>query len=209
MPIQDRSSRAAACLEQAWRELRARHRRIPPAVLLVLSAGDRKGSKLGHFSASSWKYNRALRAHEIAVSPALFASPEDLLATLLHEAAHAILHSDHGGVSGRYYHLATFRDVCQQLGLECQFKNTRYGWTITGWPAEGVPSIYDPALRVLRTLPPGTEVLRPDDRASPLPKSGWVRLACRCIPERAVYTARSVASDGGVECAICGCAFFV
>src|SRR5262245_24511752 len=133
MVIQTRNSEAATSLEKAWLQLRRLHPRIPAVVILVLSAGDR-GRKRGHFRGSSWQYSRERQAHEVAVNPALFASPEDLLATLLHEAAHAVLHKEGGGVSGRYYHLQAFRDASRKFGLECAFHNTRYGWTRTYWP---------------------------------------------------------------------------
>ena len=135
---------------------------LPRAVVIPMDARGRRAA-LGHFAPSTWRVHGPERAHEVAISPHLFGSPDDLLATLLHEAAHAWLYvaSDDdaahvGGVGrDRRCHRREFRDACRHLGLACEFHNGRYGWTATGWPETGVPDRYLTVLRILGQLPWG------------------------------------------------------
>ena len=204
------ASRAVSCLEDAWRQLRLLDPRIPPAVLVPLSAGDRR-RKRGHFSPSAWRpFHNSSRVHEVGISPDMLSSPADVLATLLHEAAHAILYETDcaGGVTGRYYHTTSFRDVCAVLGLECRFKHTRYGWSITRWPLSGIPARYESVLEILAKLPIGTTNWRaPASNGRSLPARGLWRLACRCEQPRTIQASKSVALSGGILCSRCGAEF--
>jgi len=209
-PTSDPASSALRCLEGAWVKLSSIHLDLPPAVLLILPA-RRRGSPLGHFAHSRWRYQARGRMHEVAVSPVLFGAPRDLLATLLHEAAHAILFEKEGeaGCTGSYYHRIEFRDAARKLGLACEFRNTRYGWCNTSWPTGGVPSRYSEVLEVLGRLPLGLTDKRPLAASPPpagrLPRWGLRKLACRC--PRFIYAPRSVSSSGEIICHICRAAF--
>lgn len=214
MPTQRVSKRASISsriLEQSWTAMRHIITGLPPAVLLVMDADGRR-RKFGHFAPSTWRVRGEEQAHEVSLSPRLFAQPTDLLATMVHEAVHALLYatttsSVHvAGVSvrDRYYHRREFRDECRRLGLECQYLNGRYGWTLTKWPESGVPEQYQPVLRLLERMPPGsvTRVAqRVEGRSSP--ESGNVRLQCRCQPERTIHVARRQAALGGFVCDFC------
>jgi hypothetical protein len=201
--------RATRALANAWLELRRLDARIPDAVLLTLDVVGRR-RKFGHFAHSTWSVGPG-QVHEVAISPALFRNAEAVLATMLHEAAHAILwETDTGGVRRRYYHTKRFRDVCRSLGLGCEFHNTRYGWTVTGWPDGQVPEQYAPILRSLsRALPDGTTPA-PIRRLVPgrLPPSGLVRMRCGCQPARAILVPKR-SRGGAIHCGVCHRAFAV
>ena len=206
--VDDRGSQAVQTLERAWTQIRDLHTRVPQAVIVLLDVTARP-SRRGHFATSQWKTRGEGRAHEIGLSPALFADHMQLLATLLHEAAHAALFEETGnpGIgSTRYYHTKQFRDCCQEFGLQCEFLNSRYGWTITQWPGGKLPSEYRPVLASLRTLLPfGTQKPLPmQGPGRELPKSGQLRLSCGC---RAIYASRAIAEEGGLLCELCGCHF--
>ena len=79
VPANDRGSKAARCLEKAWRMLRRLQPCLPPVVFVILASGGRK--KLGHFADCVWRTPGEDGGHEVAISPALFDCPEDLLAT--------------------------------------------------------------------------------------------------------------------------------
>jgi hypothetical protein len=204
--IRDRASVACACLEEAWQLLRKVHPQIPKAVMVVLPAS---AYRAGHFSASSWQYKDDERAHEVGVSPILFDEPKDVIVALLHEAVHAILFPEYrGGCStgaNKYYHRATFRDACPYFGLECRFKNTRYGWAITQWPDGEVPVRYAGLLKYLDANLPlgvkGPELVRL--KGKPLPNKGHIRLTCQCDPPRSIYAGSRVSERGGILCQIC------
>ncbi len=159
-PRESRGSSAARILEHAYHLIRIAEPCLPRAVIIVLPAGIRK--KLGHFHGSSWLAEHSdVREHEIALHPATFSQPEEVLNTLLHEAAHALLFewglNGGCGADGRY-HRDEFHGVCKKLGLQCRFTDRSHGWDDTHWPDTGVPVRWAPVLELLRTLPLGTPV---------------------------------------------------
>src|SRR5437867_2415611 len=124
--IGPRGSSAVEVIEQAWEQLRSLIPPLPPAVITLVDARSRRRLH-GYFLRSVWRKRRG-SAHEIAINPRLLAHPPDLLATLLHEAAHAVLHEagkDGGMGSTPYYHTKIFRNQARAFGLECGFHNSR------------------------------------------------------------------------------------
>lgn len=217
--ISDRASIGTRALEAAWAMLIELRLNIPHAVVTLLTAGDRKRER-GHLSYSAWQYRDDKRRHEVGISSNLFQDPEGLLCTMLHEAAHAILHKANGGCTPvtpgkrRYYHRKSFRDTCKKLGLECTFLDTRRGWTLTSWPDDKIPDIYEPILKHLKKdLPKGTghqKRVKIPGRKVPdrqLPKSGHIRLSCQCDKRRSIYVNKSVLEKGGIRCDLCGSYF--
>ena len=81
-----------ASLERAWEAIVARHAEIPPAVIVVAPGQGRArdGIKLGHFAASRWDVAGSERAEVLVGGEGLRLGPEELLGTLLHEAAHGL-----------------------------------------------------------------------------------------------------------------------
>jgi hypothetical protein len=209
-----RGSTASRILEQAWEGLRKVIPGLPSAVLLPMDADGRR-RKWGHFAPSTWRVRGPRHAHEVAISPALFSTPEELLATMLHEAVHALLYETDrsgrhiGGVSADgYYHRHEFRDACVKLGLGCWYAHGRYGWTRTGWPSEGVPARYAGVVKVLAKLPLGGGLgRRRRVEVRPTPPAGRVRLQCACAPVRAIYVARSQVERGVILCTVWQTAF--
>lgn len=206
--IAGRAATAASVLEAAWWQLRTMHQGLPKAVVNVMTAGDRKRA-FGHMAPSSWRYQKRTRLHEIAISPALFNHPKEVLAVMLHEAAHALLvaRRGNGGTNG-YYHRREFRDAAVMLGLDCEFKNTRYGFSITRWPrnwerSRGLASRNSEILRLLRErLPWGTTTqLTPGFSPKQIPQSGQVRLVCSC--KRSIYASKGEVKRGSIKCRIC------
>ena len=200
----DRGSTATKCLEEAWAQLRLLIPRLPNAVIVLIDAATRQHRR-GHFAQSTWKSRGRSNSHEIGISPVLFEHPAELLATMLHEAAHALNHENRiRDCSDRYYHRKEFRDTCLSLGLACWFTNTRYGFASTSWPETGaIPACYSSILDHLTMGMPRGAGLRQlaKARGKPLPKSGHVRLMCRC--RRVIYAGRTVADQGAISCSIC------
>ena len=203
--IHDRGSRGVQALEAAWTELQAVVKGLPTVVFVSLSATTR--GRLGHFARSSWHYLKTRNAHELAINPRLFEFPEELLSTMLHEAAHALLNERDGNPGAghsRYYHTKKFRDCCLELGLQCNFRNTRYGFCDTDWQGNEIPDRYQPVLAILkRDLPWGTA--RRNDarpiRSRPLPDPGRCRLVCPC--DRVIYLGKKSAAAGPILCGLC------
>lgn len=214
--IRDRASRATQGLEQTWELLRKLIPQLPPAVVVVLNTKSRRRT-LGEFTPSVWRYRPEKNVHEIGISPTLFHTPAAVLCTLLHEAAHAVLYARErqspqhlaGCSADGYYHRTEFRDTCRELGLECLFNNRRYGWSLTQWPADGVPDRYSHLLHLLKgSLPWGTgkQKIQRLQGVKP-PASGHTKLLCQCAQPRAIYVSKSVKSAGGIVCSFCNRAF--
>ena len=200
--IVTRGSQASKAIENAWSALRLLYPQIPPAVIVILSASERR--RRGHFAHSAW-FAGPGGSHEIAISPALFKDPKAVMATMLHEASHAILWRSEGGVTGAYYHRHQFRDVCRNLGLACEFRNTRYGWTQTGWPQTGTPEKYASIVRVLAdSLPEGAAGKLPKGvKPRRLPPKGLTRLRCECLSPRTILASKR-SLPGAIRCGVCG-----
>ncbi len=202
-----RGSTSLRVLESAWELLRDIEPSIPQAVLTLVDARSRRRLH-GYFAWSVWKKRRG-QAHEIGISPELLGHPKELLATMLHEAAHAALHESgmQGGIGkGGYYHLKSFRDQCLSYGLACEFLNTRYGFTITKWPRKNVPKKYQPVIDLLRArLPAGIGSQPPREaKGRNLPQTGHTMLICGCEDgTRTIYVKKSVLTAGGVFCSFC------
>jgi hypothetical protein len=206
--VHDRGSRSVQTLEKAWKKLQSILPELPPVVFVSLDVAGRRRRR-GHFSGSSWRYRKAKSAHEIGISPELFASAREVLATIVHEAAHALLYQRTGSPgcgAGGYYHLSEFRDCCRdELGLECSFRNTRYGFADTRWGKVGIPPRYRSILAMLkRELPWGTSTQYRPSRICPkkVPESGHIRLRCPC--QRSVYASKNVITKGSICCGLCG-----
>jgi len=202
---------SVAILEEIWRQLQRIVPEIPDVVVVAADLGGRR-RKRGHFAPCVWRA-RGRRRHELSISPDLFSSASGLLATIVHEAAHAIIYKrGDGGAgvgAGGYYHLKEFRNECRRLGLDCEYLNGRYGWTVTHWPKTGVPQRYTSVLTFIqanRIL--GTGAIRPRvERGRPTPKSGHLRLVCNCPRERCVYVTPATAKQGGITCSQCNSPF--
>jgi hypothetical protein len=115
--------RLVAALENAWAAIRQHHAEIPEVVVLIGTGVDRGGAlrKLGHFDARRWHLAGGSERSEILVAgEGLDRSPDTVLATLLHEAAHALAFTR--GVrdtsKGGRYHNRRFAAVAAELGLQ-------------------------------------------------------------------------------------------
>lgn len=206
--VRGRVSSVLDTLEVVWEEIRRFEPRVPNAVLTLLDVRTR-GRLRGYFAKSTWRKRKGA-AHEVAISPKLIGHPAECLATILHEAAHAVLFEtgDNAGVgSTPYYHTTKFRDQCVKFGLSCNFLNTRYGWVLTSWPHSGVPKCYKSIIDLLRRdLPAGTGgFTHRKVKGRNLPRPGHTILACGCADgARTVYVKKSVLESGGIVCSFCG-----
>jgi hypothetical protein len=207
------SSRFMAVLEAAWSELRRIDPDVPQVVLLALSA--REYSCRGHFTMEAWrKRHEQSLLHEVAVHPGMFESPADLLITILHEAAHAVLwerrkdgdqHCCGVSLTG-YYHRKEFRSAARRLGLQVHFRNRRYGFCVTTWPVGGVPEKYTTVLETLRRFTVVASRRLPPHVAPPPAKKQvpWLLVECACQPARTVRVPGGELQRGGIVCGVCG-----
>jgi len=216
--LSTRASLASKCLESTWRmimDINRKNVKIPLVVITILSAGDRIG-KHGHHSPTTWRYRGGEKRAEVGISPGLFKTPEIILAVMLHEAAHAALSKNHkaGMGSAKSYHTKIFRETCFKLGLQCEFYNTRHGWMITSWPNNKHPNRYISVVKYLKqNLPMGTSGGWVKLKGRKLPKSGHIRLECKCkihVGNSILVTKtmlKRITEKRGIKCEICDALF--
>jgi len=191
-----------------------------PHVAFVLDRGARQGSrKLGHWWAKTWTPRHATSNDPEEPRPALgevfLASEhladgaEEVLNTLLHEAAHALAFA-RGVVDtpdGRY-HNRRFRDHATEVGLIAirPPQNPRYGWCVTAL-APGTAEAYAAELRALDTAIRGWRKLPPRQPAPARKKRrrrNHVALECGCIIDPLRVWVRPGQRHRALRCDTCG-----
>ncbi len=208
-------SPVVAALEQAWAEIRARHPEVPPAVVVVAS-GTEAGSlrKWGHFGAMRWQ--RAAGGEdlsEVMVSgEGLARDPVEVLATLLHEAAHAVAHVRDIQDTSRQgrYHNKRFAEIADQLGLQVA-ELPGFGLAATALPAASEQTYREvlDRLRVALTLSRRAEAARGAGGGT----AGRGRTSnnnptpCVCGCPRKIRVALTVLAVGPITCGVCGSDF--
>lgn len=121
-------------LSAIWTSIRAHHPDVPGVVLLPAPAPSGRMNVLGHFAALRWspREEGGQLMHEVVViAEHLKRGAEDVLETLLHEAAHAMnfargIHD----CSASQYHNGRFKEAAQELGLAVE-RARHYGFALT------------------------------------------------------------------------------
>lgn len=124
-----------AAIEEAWAAIRERHEDVPEVVVTSGSGSEAKGMKLGHFAAQRWVRGDD-ELHELFVGgEGLAAGAASVLATLLHEAAHAAAQGRGVQDTSRQgrYHNQKFKAIAESFGLVIEH-DARIGWSVTALP---------------------------------------------------------------------------
>jgi curved DNA-binding protein CbpA len=133
------SSQAASpilkVLEDIWLEIRRRHPEIPRVVIIIASGTDGKQARLGHHAPGRWTVAGEQRAEIMISGEGLRRGAQAVLATLLHEATHAL--SAARGIQdtsrqGRY-HNRKFKTQAEELGISVEH-DAKTGWSLTTLP---------------------------------------------------------------------------
>ena len=219
-----------AAREVAWAAIRVRHTEVPAAVIVLgAGSGHGPGLKLGHFAAMRWHHGEqpasadldgddqeqgqdaeqdaaAVRLPEVFVGgEGLARGPEKVLATLLHEAAHALAHVRGIKDTSRQgrWHNAKFKTLAEELGIEVS-KDERIGWSPTTLPEatrEHYAGVLAELARVL-VLFRSVEVTGGGKTSKPVPP-----VVCGC--GRTLRVGKTVLAEGPILCGLCGTAFDV
>jgi len=197
-------------LEQAWADIRDCHPELPPAVI-ILGAGSLRSRSgeltLGHFAAMRWHTSTesAEQLAEVFIGgEGLQRGPAGVLATLLHEAAHALAHTRGIKDTSRQgrYHNTKFKALAEELGITVT-KDPRIGWSPTELPKTtraAYATTVDNLTRALRLY-----------RTAERHDSGTTKTnnppPCVCECGRRIRVATSVREAGPITCGICGTNF--
>lgn len=206
--VQDaRSAPLVAALERAWQAIRTQHPEVPHAVLIVGSGTSARtaGMALGHFAAQRWEQaeDEAI-VHEVQIGgEGLRLGAEEVLATLLHEAAHALAVARGVQDTSRQgrYHNKRFRSLATELGLQIT-EAPGIGWSDTALPAS-TAALYRGTLDDLRDAI--TLHRRPEAYGPPAPSRNPVAAVCGCA--RRIRVAPSTLDAGPIVCSLCNTPF--
>jgi len=129
------ASKVLAVLEDTWTAIRRHHGQVPPVVIIIASGTDSRQPKWGHYASGRW-YASNVKHPEVMISgEGLARTPREVLATLLHEATHALAAAR--GITdtsrqGRY-HNKKYALLATELGLDVT-ATPGFGWTLTTVP---------------------------------------------------------------------------
>ena len=146
-------SKTITAIEHAWAAIRANHPELPEIVVIMGGGLVPGGLKLGHFARDIWAHREAgtdnaldvgaeaaVRRSELFVgAEGLARQPHEVLATLLHEAAHALAHVrgiQDTSRQGRW-HNRRFAELAGEVGITVT-KDARIGYSITAITDETV-----------------------------------------------------------------------
>lgn len=207
----------------AWASIQARNPDVPNVVITLGAGSSRQGTVLGHFAPNRWARGDS-HIHELFVGgEGLQRGAPDVMATLLHEAAHGVaLARDIQDVSrsGRYHNKA-FKALGEELGISLAHDTRKngIGWSNTTLTDEAAKT-YAAAIRRLdaamvayrrgeRTLAPtGNGEGGPEGKGRGRPSMGnGVALTCECEIPRKIRVSKSTAEMGAIRCELCGSKF--
>ena len=217
------STPLVSAIEQAWGHMQEKHSELPDVVVTIGSGIVARGVKLGHFAANVWTRGDDItgEVHELFIGgEGLMLGAESVMATLLHEAAHAL--AEARGIkdcsrNGRY-HNSKFATIAREMGIEVSHSK-ELGWSDTQLPKdtadsyEGAIFALDLAITAYRAgamltedptagtagVSPVAKAPRGGGRAS---NNNGHSLACNC--GRRIRVSNTVAEMGGITCNLCG-----
>jgi hypothetical protein len=199
-------------ISTVWAAIRTRHPDTPDVFVTVGAGVSARGVKLGHFAAGSWLHHSAAEGAEAMAElfvggEGLASGPADLLATLLHEAAHGIAHTRGVKDTSRQgrWHNARFRDIAQGIGLTIT-RNDRIGWSVSDLGPTTAEN-YAAELRILSDALVAHRVTTAggDDDA----KTKRTSFSASCGCGRTIRLSRKTFDLGPITCSVCGDAFLV
>ena len=122
------ASRILKVLEDIWLEIRRWNPEIPPVVIIIASGTDGKHPRWGHHAPGRWNVAGEQYTEIMISGEGLRRSPE-VLATLLHEAAHALAHARGIKDTSRQgrYHNKQFKNRAEEVGLAVEHDDPTAG----------------------------------------------------------------------------------
>jgi hypothetical protein len=197
-------SRAASILvqvlEDTWLAIRRRHPEIPAVVIILASGTETRQSRWGHFASGRWQVHADQRAEVMISGEALRLTPAEVLAVILHEAAHAFAHARGIKDTSRQgrYHNKQFKLHADELGLTAEH-DQRHGWSaskITHYAEQAYAAQID-ALAEAMTL------WRRAETTGPATRRNTNLLAASCPCGRSIRVAASTLAEAPITCQAC------
>ncbi|WP_216917990.1 hypothetical protein [Nocardia noduli] len=216
----------ATAIDTVWAAIRAHHPDVPDVVVAVASGsqGRGRGLRLGHFGPDRWEHAGRWMPELFVGAEGLASGPREVLATLLHEAAHGIATTreiSETSDNGRY-HNKKFKTLAEELGLT-PARHQRCGWSLTTMP-DDTASGYARELSILRRAivahrrpehpdndadgteqdTDGTDTESDDDAAEEKAQDRNARpFVCGCPTPRRIRAHKKIIDAGPILCGLC------
>ena len=188
-------------LEDTWLEIRRWHPDIPPAVIIIASGTDGKNPRWGHHAPGRWNVAGQQYAEVMISGEGLRRTPDEVLGTLLHEAAHALAHARGIKDTSRQgrYHNKHFKTCAEQLGLVVEHDQAN------GWAATTVTDVTRIAYaRQLADLAQAMTMWRHGETTTgPATKRSTNLIAAICPCGRSIRLAASTLAEAPITCHAC------
>jgi hypothetical protein len=195
------ASRILKVLEDTWLEIRRWHPDIPPAIIIIASGTDSKNPRWGHHAPGRWNVNGQQYAEVMISGEGLRRTPEDVLGTLLHEAAHALAHARGIKDTSRQgrYHNKHFKTCAEELGLTVEHDDRN------GWSASTITSLTQIAYaRQLHDLTDAMTLWRHGETTTgPTTRRNTNLIAAICPCGRSIRVAASTLAEAPITCQAC------
>ena len=189
-------------LEDTWLEIRRWHPDIPPAVIIIASGTDGKHPRWGHHAPGRWNVAGQQYAEVMISGEGLRRSPDEVLGTLLHEAAHALAHARNIKDTSRQgrYHNKHFKTCAEQLGLAVEHDQHN------GWATTTITDVTRIAYaRQLRDLAQAMTLWRHGEATTgPATRRNSNFIAAVCPCGRSIRVAASTLAEASITCQACG-----
>jgi len=195
------ASRILKVLEDIWLEIRRWHPEIPPAVIIIASGTEGKQARLGHHAPGRWNVAGQQYAEVMISGEGLRRTPNEVLGTLLHEAAHALAHERGIKDTSRQgrYHNKHFKTCAEQLGLTVEHDD-RFGWSA----AKITSTIEFAYARQLRDLAEAMTLWRHGETTTgPTARRNTNLIAAACPCGRSIRVAASTLAEAPITCQAC------
>ena len=188
-------------LEDIWCAIRARHGEIPAVVIIIASGTERKQPVFGHHAPGRWQVANEQRAEIMISGEGLRRTPQDVLGTLLHEAAHALAAARGIKDTSRQhrYHNTKYKTLAEELGITVTFDPT-IGWSISSVPDATAKDYADQ----LAALHAAMTLWRTDEELAPTARRNSNLIAAICPCGRSIRAAASTLAEAPIICTACG-----
>ena len=188
-------------LEDIWLAIRRHHPQIPAVVIILASGTETRQPRWGHFASARWYVESSERAEVMISGEALRLTPAEVLAVILHEAAHALAYARGIKDTSRQgrYHNKHFKTHADELGLAVEH-DQRNGWSASKITPDAEQA-YETQLTALAEAM--TLWRRSEATTSPGTRRNTNLIAAVCSCGRSIRVAASTLAEAPITCQAC------
>lgn len=196
------TARVITALEATWAAIKTRHAELPQVVITVAAGSTSKRPVWGHFARMRWQQGDDQLPEILIAGEGLKRPAGEVLATLLHEAAHALADVREIKDTSRQgrWHNQKFAALANELGLYVE-KDQTIGWSLTT-PRDDTLTSYATALHGLEGVL--TAWRHPEIAVGATRTTSNNPRSCQCACPRRIRASQTVLDAGPITCGLCG-----